>query len=75
MVVQHYNKTEDRVEAAEYHMGATESRVQHIEEENARLKDSLVYLQSQSMRNNLIFGNIPETQFEKTEETELKLRT
>ena len=39
------------------------------------LKDTMSYLQSQSMRNNLIFGGLFESQYEKNEETEAKLRS
>ena len=42
--------------------------------ENNRLKENLVYLLSQSMRNNLIFCNVPESRLEKSSETESKLR-
>ena len=39
-----------------------------------KLKDSMAYMQSQSMRNNLIFGGLFESRYERNEETEAKLR-
>ena len=38
------------------------------------MNDSLLYMQSQSMRNNLIFNSISEDPHEKPDSTELKLR-
>ena len=45
-----------------------------LEGEKKALKDEVVYLQSQSMRNNLVFSNIPEADSESNETTETKLR-
>ena len=41
---------------------------------NAALKDELVYIQSKSMRNNLVFSGIKEEKNELSEQTERKLR-
>ena len=46
-----------------------------IERDYNRLRDEVVYLQSQSMRNNLTFSNIIETNTDGTEDTEQVLRT
>ncbi len=69
------NKLDDRLDTVEFTSGSAHDKITAMEKENAKLKDSVVYLQSQSMRNNLIFGNIPESQSEKPDQTEVKLRT
>ena len=46
-----------------------------IERDNNRLRDEVVYLQSQSMRNNLTFSNIIKTNKDGTEDTLQVLRT
>ena len=55
-------KLDDRVDNIEMAEGQQQSKLQHLETENSKLKDSLSYLQSQSMRNNLVFCNIAEKQ-------------
>lgn len=54
--------------------GHVQDKVTRLEKQNSALKDELTYIQSQSMRNNLIFSNIPEDANEKPEVTESKLR-
>ena len=49
-------------------------KVLALEKERDRLSDEVVYLQSQSMRNNLLFSNIPEAQGESNEDAEVKVR-
>jgi DNA repair exonuclease SbcCD ATPase subunit len=65
---------EDRVDHIEVSETETVSKIQQLERENASLKDSLLYVQSQSMRNNLVFGGISESANEKPTETEASLR-
>ena len=49
-------------------------KIRLLEQDNQKLKDNLTYLQSQSMRNNLIFGNIADDQNERPDCTEGKIR-
>ena len=49
------NKIEDKVESSYFSVGLMNGKMISLEKENVSLKENLVYLQSQSMRNNLIF--------------------
>ena len=49
-------KTEEKLETTEFAVGVASDQITRLEEENVKLKDTMSYLQSQSMRNNLIFG-------------------
>jgi vacuolar-type H+-ATPase subunit I/STV1 len=69
------DKITDRVESVELATGLNNDKLQQLEQENKTLKDSISYLQSQSMRNNLIFGNIEESPGEKPQDTEQKIRS
>jgi len=69
-----FTKLDDRVDNVEFRDGQKESRIHKLEQDNEKLKDTISYLQSQSMRNNLIFGNITEAVNEKPAETETILR-
>lgn len=66
---------EDRVESADFNLGLTNEKVISLEKENNSLKEDFIYLQSQSMRNNLIFANIEEAPSGVQENTEEKLRS
>jgi hypothetical protein len=68
------NKVEDKSESIDFSMGLVNDKVVQLEKERNSLKDDVVYLQSQSMRKNLMFSNITEGQNEVSEETENKLR-
>ena len=52
----------------------TNTKLSTLENQKHELKNDLTYLQSQSMRNNLVFSNINEAQTETTETTENVLR-
>ncbi|XP_052793207.1 uncharacterized protein LOC128227051 [Mya arenaria] len=52
---------EDKMESVDLNLGIAVERIQSLEKQQIVLKDELCYIQSQSMRNNLIFGNIPES--------------
>lgn len=67
-------KIQDQVDSVEMVAGFGQDRMQQLEQENKVLKESITYLQSQSMRNNLIFGNIEESPNEKPKDTEVKVR-
>ena len=48
----------ERKDNVEFSLGLVREKMSNLEQENKRVKDDLLYLQSQSMRNNLVFGNI-----------------
>ena len=68
------SKIEEKAETIEFSVGLTNDKVE-IERDNNRLRDEVVYLQSQSMRNNLTFSNIIKTNKDGTEDTLQVLRT
>ena len=68
------SKIEEKAETIDFSVGLTNDNVVEIERDNNRLRDEVVYLQSQSMRNNLTFSNITETNTDGTEDTEKVLR-
>ena len=69
------NTVSDRCDSVEYSVGVANDQLSHMHEENAKLKDDLLYLQSQSMRNNLVFANIEESNNEMPAQTETILRS
>ena len=52
---------EDRVGELEFSLAAAQGELQQVRDDEARVRDDLNYVKSQSMRNNLVFGNIPES--------------
>ena len=70
-----FNSFEERFSNVEMSSAQTESHIDHLRSENVKLKDSLTYLQSQSMRNNLLFCGIDESSNETPSESESKVRT
>ena len=64
----------ERLANLEFSGGENFDSLRKLEQENQKLKDNLCYLQSQSMRNNLVFCNIAEDLNERPEGTETKLR-
>jgi prefoldin subunit 5 len=65
---------EDKVDSIEFSQDKLYDKVSNLEAEKKSLKDEVTYLQSQSMRNNLVFANIEESERESNTETEAKLR-
>ncbi|XP_052814234.1 uncharacterized protein LOC128241346 [Mya arenaria] len=65
---------EDRVNALEYNLATTQSELDQVRNDEIKTRDELIYVKSQSMRNNLVFGNIPEVRAEYWAESETKLR-
>ena len=63
---------DERVHGIEFSNSEAQEKLDNLTMENDKLKESLVYLQSQSMRNNLIFCNIEEN--EQPENTEQVIR-
>jgi DNA repair exonuclease SbcCD ATPase subunit len=66
------NSVEEKADATDFSLGLLNDKVLHLEGERNSLREEVVYLQSQSMRNNLIFGNIPEA--DQGEDTERVVR-
>ena len=58
-------KVDERLDNLEFTAGDRYDGIKQLEKEKEKLKDSLTYLKSQSMRNNRIFCNIKEIQNEK----------
>ncbi|XP_052286605.1 uncharacterized protein LOC127882142 [Dreissena polymorpha] len=68
---------EEKVELVDVGATIVADRITQLEKERNELRDDVAYLKSQSMRNNLVFTNIPEdnsTGSEPPEVTERKLR-
>ncbi|XP_053393662.1 uncharacterized protein LOC128555406 [Mercenaria mercenaria] len=65
---------EDKAECVDFSLGVVNSKVIQLEKEKEAMKSEIVYLQSQSMRNNLIFENIPEARPGVTEDAEKTVR-
>ncbi|XP_053406312.1 adhesion G-protein coupled receptor V1-like [Mercenaria mercenaria] len=65
---------EDKAESTDFNLGIVNSKVEELQSKNKQLTEDLAYVQSQSMRNNLIFGNIEEARQGVNENTEDLLR-
>lgn len=66
---------EDKTESIDFVLSQTTSKLSSLEKQKDDLHNEVTYLQAQSMRNNLVFTNIPEAPEEKNEDTEVKLRS
>jgi len=76
-VEERVSRVEDKVDGADIHAAELAERVHELEKERDTLRDNVSYLQSQSMRNNLVFTSVPEANEsgnETPETTEAKLR-
>ena len=58
---------EDRVESLDFSADRTESKVRGLEQQREEMQADIVYMKSQSMRNNLIFTHIAESENEDCE--------
>ncbi|KAL4240036.1 hypothetical protein ACF0H5_000831 [Mactra antiquata] len=67
-------KLDKRVDNAEFVDKSDKDTLETLTKENEKIKESLTYMKSQSMRNNLIFSNITEKANEKPEDTEEIIR-
>ena len=63
-----------KVDTCEFSQDKLYDKVVCLESEKQSLKDEIVYLKVQSMRNNLVFSNITESENETNEEAVEKLR-
>ena len=64
-----------RIDTLEFSLGLAQDNITQLTKEKAKVNDLLLYVQSQSMRNNLIFTSITGGINEKPEVAESKLRT
>jgi hypothetical protein len=62
-----YRTVSDKTEGLDFEMTVTQKQLEYLLESNASLKDELTDLKSRSMRDNLVFFNIPEQESEDTE--------
>ncbi|KAH3690076.1 hypothetical protein DPMN_193038 [Dreissena polymorpha] len=70
------NRAEDKVDGADIHTAQMPYRIDELYTEREAMRDDVSYLQSQRMRNNLMFTSVPEDNAsgnETPEETERKL--
>lgn len=65
---------EEKAESTDFAVGQASSKIVELEKTCETFKEDFAYLKSQSMRNNLIFTNIPESANESAAETEDKIR-
>lgn len=68
------NKMAEKLESLEFSLGLAKDEITQLRAENVKLDGTLTYMQSQSMRNNLVFTNISEVENERNEDTERILR-
>ena len=71
---QRLTSVEEKTETTDFAMGMVNSKIVVLEKERDKLRDDVVYLQSQSMRNNLIFSNIKEAADESVVTAEVVVR-
>ena len=66
-------KVSERIDTLEFSLGIAQDQITQLTSDKAKVNDSLLYVQSQSMRNNLVFTGITEDPHERPEVTERKL--
>ena len=64
------SETQSHMEALEFTLGLTSDRLELMQRDRDALREDVLYMQSQSMRNNLMFSRLPEKDDEKPEDTE-----
>ena len=69
------NKINGKLDTFEFALDTTHEQITQLNNEKKRMQDSLLNLQSQSMRNNLVFTGLTEDSNENHEVTEVKVRT
>ncbi|KAH3888233.1 hypothetical protein DPMN_012264 [Dreissena polymorpha] len=62
-------------ESIDFALSQVNSKVSELEKQRNNLQDEIVYSQSQSMKNNLVFSCIPETRTGTFEDAEITLWT
>lgn len=68
------SKVEEMVDSTDFSLNNTTDKIVQLQKDNDVLKNELVYLQSQSMRNNLLFGGIEEAPTETLDDQENTIR-
>ena len=68
------SETQSKVESLEFAVGISNDKLTQMQKEKDTMHSDLLYLQSQSMRNNLIFSRLPEVENENTEQSETIIR-
>lgn len=68
------SKVESLTDSTQFSVGLANDKIAQLEKQKSTMKEELNYLQSQSMRNNLIFSNISEERNETNERSEQILR-
>ncbi|KAH3768337.1 hypothetical protein DPMN_169549 [Dreissena polymorpha] len=54
------DRVENKIDSVGVDIERAKRKILDLEKDNSKLREDMNYVQSQSMRNNLIFGNIPE---------------
>ena len=67
-------KEEERLDASDFLVAELAEKVECLEKVASATREETLYIQSQSMRNNLLFNNITEDTDERPDDTERKLR-
>jgi hypothetical protein len=65
---------EDRADSVDFTVGEVEDRVHQLQVENRKLREGLIDMQARSMRDNLIFKGVPESETETAEDIEITLK-
>ena len=68
------SKVSERIDTLEFSLGIAQEQITQLSSDKAKVNDALLYVQSQSMRNNLVFTGITEEPRKRPEVTETKLR-
>ena len=66
-------KVSERIDTLEFSLGIVQDPITQLTSDKAKVNDSLLYVQSQSMCNTLVFTGITEDPHERPEVTEMKL--
>ena len=69
------SKVTERIDGLEFSLGLAQEQITQMTNDKAKVNETLLYVQSQLMRNNLIFTGITEDVNEKPDVTESKFRT
>lgn len=68
------NKMADEIGGLQISLTQAQDEISKLKHDKVKMKDDLLYVQSQSMRNNLLFANIPESAHEKPDDCEKLVR-
>ena len=68
-------KADERVDTLEFSLGVVIDELSQLKKQKSTMQDELLYVQSQSMRNNLIFSNLTEPEQETPIQCETLLKS